>query len=880
MTAEGVRLPSGTVTFLFTDIEGSTRLFRLLGDSFPPILEAHHRILRSAIEASEGVLVSTEGDGAFAAFGSAAEAVAACRLAQRELAAHPWPDGVAIRVRMGLHSGEATPTDGDYVALAVHQAARVAAAANGGQVLISTSTRTLLANDTVLRDLGRFQLRDFAEPESLWELAGAGPSHPPRALPAAAHNFPSPRTTFVGRENELAELRRILVDRRLLALVGTAGSGKSRLARELALAALDEFPAGAWLVELAPISRPAQVLPAIAHALGIRAMPGEDLEQTVGDRLRDARLLLALDNCEHVLDRSGELVDLILDAAPAVRVLATSQERLGVAGEQIWPVSPLSVPSPGSTVKEASASGAVCLFVDRAASARPGFLLSDENVAAVVDICRRLDGLPLALELSAARTFALSPGQISERLDQRFDLLAGSERTAIPRHRTLRATLEWSYDLLADVERQALRRLSVFAGAFSLDAAEAVVRGEQIPISRAAGLVERLVEHSLLEVRDDARFLALETVREFGSLLLVEAGEEREARNRHLNWVADAVAPRDGEPEDSWHGRIEAEYDELRAAITWSLGDGSPAAGLRALAATGSFLADHARTVEGRAWIDALLEGADEAPPSDRAGGLAISSRLAFISGDYDTARRAGDEGLVLAEELLDRSRVCHFLRLLGNVALYEGRIEEAREMYLEALEQGPEISLIRAQLNLGLAELMLGNLNAAEKRAAQVLERAKERHPGEVPYARSALAMVAVGRGDGLGAADLIAEALEGHKAAADLYEVAEAVEMAGAACLLGGEAEAGAWLLGASDVVYEAAGAVRPDGFFTDRYRGWTEAAQEALGEVRFDELADAGRKAAVDDAVQTAAELMEGLSSRARQAPPDHRPRTDDA
>ena len=384
-------------------------------------------------------------------------------------------------------------------------------------------------------------------------------------------------------------------------------------------------------------------------------------------------------------------------------------------------------------------------------------------------------------------------------------------------------------------------------------------------------------------MRDDARFLALETVREFGSLLLVERGEEREARNRHLNWVADAVAPRDGEPEDSWHSRIEAEYDELRAAIAWSLGDESP---LRPPRTGGHWV------LPCRPCANSRGPGVDRCAP--RAGGrgpafgpgrrardqLAVGVHL----GDYDTARRAGEEGLALAEELLDRSRVCHFLRLLGNVALYEGRSEEAREMYLEALEQGPEISLIRAQLNLGLAELMLGNLDAAEKQAAQVLERAKETHPGEVPYARSALAMVAVGRGDGLGAADLIAEALEGHKAAADLYEVAEAVEMAGAACLLAGEPEAGAWLLGASDVVYEAAGAVRPDGFFTDRYRGWTEAGREALGEVRFDELADAGRKAAVDDAVQTAAELMEGLSSRARQAPPERtafrRPRTDDA
>ena len=872
MDAPKRRLPSGTVTFLFTDIEGSTSLFRQLEDVYPSLLAAHYEIVGAAIASNRGVIVKTEGDAVFAAFESASDAVTACRRAQRDLAKHPWPKAARVRVRMGLHTGLAIPRDGDYVALAVHQAARVVGAAHGGQVLVTAATRALLADDVALRALGRFQLRDFDEPEALYELAGSETFPALRALPAAIHNLPRPRTSFVGREHELAELREILADSQLVTLVGAAGSGKTRLARELSLSALDDFSDGAWLVELATLSRPDEVVPAIAHALGVREAPGEDLRAALLDRLREARLLLVLDNCEHILDPVADLVDATLETAARVHIVATSHERLGVPGERIWNASPLAVPSPGSSIAEAAGFGAVQLFVARGTDARPGFSLTSENVAAVVDVCRRLDGLPLALELAAARLAALTPGQISDRLDARFDLLAGGRRTGLARHRTLRATLDWSYELLSSIERRVLRRVSVFVGAFSIDAAEAVVQDHEIPEPEVAALVERLVEHSLLDGRGHGRFLTLETIRQYGLLRLAEAGEEQEARGRHLEWVAAAVERAANEEEDAWYDRIEADYAELRSAVTWSLTGGQPSIGLRAVASTGSFLADRARAAEGRNWLDALLEYRDDAAPQTIADALSIRSRLGFLNGEYDVAQRASSEGLAIAQAAEDGARVSAFVRQLGNVALYEGRIEDARRLYGTAVEEAgeDELCVVRAQLNLGLAELMLGRLDVAERQFTEMLAIGERAHPGEVPYGRSALAMVAMQRGDGAAAAGLIADAIEGFQARSNLYELAELVEMAGGASLLAGDGENGTRLLGASDSVYEAAGGVRPDGFFADRYQGWVQTARSLLGDHRVAELMAAGRGLRLTDAVGIAHEKMKELRQSSRGQP----------
>jgi non-specific serine/threonine protein kinase len=527
------------------------------------------------------------------------------------------------------------------------------------------------------------------------------------------------------------------------------------------------------------------------------------------------------------------------------------------------------VPSPGSSIADASELGAVQLFVARGTDARPGFTLTRENLGAVGDVCRRLDGLPLALELAAARLAALTPEQIAERLDARFQLLAGGAQIGLERHRTLRATLEWSYELLASVQRQALRRVSVFAGAFSLGAAEAVVHGDEIPRSEVAGLVERLVECSLLDVRGDGRFQALETIRQYGLLRLAEAGEEQEARDRHLEWLAAAMERAEAEAEDTWYARIETEYAELRSGVAWSLAGRRPELGLRAVANTGSFLAEGAHAAEARGWLDSLLEHRGETSAECIADALSIRSRIAFLNGEYEVAERASREGLAISRAAGSGARVSAFVRQLGNIALYEGRIEDARSLYRTAVGEAAddELSVVRAQLNLGLAELMLGRLDAAERQFTEMLAISERAHPGEVPYGRSALAMVAVQRGDAAGAAGLIAAAIEGFQAKSNLYELAELVEMAGGVCLLTGDPAAAARLLGASDSVYEAAGGVRPEGYFVDRYRRWVDKARASLGERQATEVMVSGRGLRVADAIGIAHERMKALRRSSR-------------
>jgi predicted ATPase/class 3 adenylate cyclase len=859
MSAVEAQLPSGLVTFVFTDIEGSTRLFRRFEGAYPALLDDHNRIVRNAIESHRGVVVRIEGDAFFAAFADASDALRACERMHHALAAHRWPEDTAVRVRTGIHSGDADPGHADYVALAVHQAARIVSAAHGGQTLVSGATRSLLPADAPLRALGRFRLRDFPDPEPLYQLEGpaAGTFPAPRALPAAAHNFPRSSTTFVGRDRELSELRTGLADTQLLTLVGPGGSGKTRLARELALAVLDDFPDGAWLVELASLSSGADVVPAVARALAVREAPGEELRAALLERLESARLLLVLDNCEHVLDAVSDLVDDVLGVAASVRVVATSQSRLGIGGEQLWQAAPLMVPETGSSLLQAVQCGAIQLFVERATIPRPGFSIDAGNLASVVEVCRHLDGLPLALELAAARLTALSPAQLAERLDRRFELLSGHARGAPARHQTLRATIEWSYELLAEPDRQALRRLSVFAGPFSLEGAEAVAHGETLDVIEVAAHVESLVDHSLLQLRDDGRFLMLETVREYGRLMLREADEAHEAQDRHLQWVLSTVSRRPEEGERRWYDRIEEEYEELRAALAWSVAGGDRPLGLAVLARTGSFLPNRAHTAEGRGWLDALLADTEGASPADLVSALIIKSRLAFLNGEYSIAREAAAEGLRIAEATGDASRIGSLVRHLGNVALYEGHLDDARNLYLRSLADTsqPELDALRTQLNLGLTELMLGDPDAADVQFSRSLEVAKRGHPEEVPFAQSALGMVATERRDAAGAAPLLEAAIRAHHETGNIYELAEAVEMAGAVCLFSGDAEGATWLFGASDVVYQAAGGVRPAGFFLERYQQWVNEAIAALGPASFDDIVEQGRSARVEAVVEVA-------------------------
>ena len=469
--------PTGTVTFLFTDIEGSTRLFQRIGDRYMRVLDDHRRLLRTAFLGRGGHEVETQGDAFFVVFPRATDAVAAAVKGQQAIAAHRWPEDAAIRVRMGLHTGEAQRAEAGYVGIDVYRASRICAAGHGGQIVLSQTTRELVANDlphgVTLRDLGEHRLRDIAHPYRLFQVVANGlPAEfpPPRTLDILPNNLPIQLTSFIGREREKAEVKRFFTTTRLLTLTGSGGAGKTRLALEVAGEMLDQYPDGVWLVELASLGDPALVPQTVASALGMRDESGRPVLATLTDYLRSRHLLLVVDNCEHLLPACSQLADALLRACPNLRMMATSREALGNPGELAYRVPSLSLPDPQQqSLEQLVQCEAVRLFVERAAFSRPGFQITQNNAAAVVQLCQRLDGIPLALELAAARVKALAVEQIALRLDDRFRLLTGGSRTALPRHHTLQAAMDWSYDLLTDSEQVLFRRLSVFAGGFQVD---------------------------------------------------------------------------------------------------------------------------------------------------------------------------------------------------------------------------------------------------------------------------------------------------------------------------------------------------------------------------------------------------------------------------
>ena len=694
-------LPSGTVTLLFTDVEGSTQLLQRLGDRYAAVLEEHRRLLRQAFETCHGCEVDTQGDAFFVAFGRAADAVVAATAAQRELAAHPWPEGGAVRVRMGLHTGEPTLTPGGYVGLDVHRAARLCAAGHGGQVLLSQTTRDLveqeLPDGATLLDLGEHRLKDLPRPERVYQLVVADlPSaFPPlRTLDASPNNLPTQLTSFVGREREAAEAERLLGTTRLLTLTGAGGAGKTRLALKVAADLLEAYPDGVWLVELAALADPALVPQTVASALGLFEQPSRPLIQTLADFLKPRTLLLVLDNCEHLVEACAALADGLLRACPQLRIMATSREALGIAGETAWRLPSLSLPDPRHLPPTESLTQyeAVRLFIERALAAQPTFAVTNQNAPAVAQLCHRLDGIPLAIELAAARVKALTVEQIAARLDDRFRLLTGGSRTALPRQQTLRAAIDWSYALLSEPERVLLRRLSVFAGGWTLEAAEAVCSGDGLEDFEVLDLLCQLVDKSLVladEQDGEARYGLLETVRQYAQDRLLEAGEAEIVRERHRDWFLELVEqaePRLEGPEQAfWFERLETEHDNLRAALDWSQADPAGAeAGLRLAGPLWWFwvLRGHGR--EGRERLTALLA---RAPGSTLARAKALEGlgNLVFGQGDYDEARGLVEESLAVSRELGDQRSIAIALAQLGRVAAGWGDYAEATRVLEES---------------------------------------------------------------------------------------------------------------------------------------------------------------------------------------------------
>jgi predicted ATPase len=627
-------LPSGTVTFLFTDIEGSTRLLHEFGHAYAEILAEHRRLLREILGSCGGVEVDTQGDAFFYAFAGAGSAVAAAGRAQQALASGQ------VRVRMGLHTGEPLLTDEGYVGIDVHRAARIAACGHGGQVLLSEQTWRLLGDGATVRDLGRHRLKDLQEAEHIFQL-GDGDFPPLKSLNQT--NLPVQPTPFIGRERELAEVlahaRRD--DVRLLTLTGAGGSGKTRLALQTAAELVDDYRDGVWFVSLASLADPQLLLATIARSMGLRETGSDTWAQSLGAHLRDKRLLLVVDNLEHLLPDASPLIGRLLAAAPLIRMIVTSREPVRVAAEHGFPVSPLT------------ADEAVALFSERARAVLPSFVLTDENRATVEAICARLDRLPLAIELAVAWIRALPVEKLLTRLEQRLPLLTSGARDAPERQRTLRATIAWSFGLLTEVEQQVFSRLAVFAGGCTIDAAETVCDAE---LHVLAALVDKNLLRLDASGDGEPRYVMLETIREFAAERLTVRDDAASVEARHAEHFRDlseqAEPELKGKNQRRWLARLELEHDNLRTALRWALSHGRPELALRMSAALWLFWYMHGHVSEARQWLTQALAAAPSVPSSARAKALDGAGYLTGEQGEGDAARRLMEESLTCARDV------------------------------------------------------------------------------------------------------------------------------------------------------------------------------------------------------------------------------------
>jgi predicted ATPase/class 3 adenylate cyclase/DNA-binding CsgD family transcriptional regulator len=798
-------LPSGAVTFLFTDIEGSTRLVKALRERYGQVLAEHRRLVRAAITGQAGYEVDTQGDAFFAVFAGAKQAVLCALEIQRALAAHEWPDGAPVRVRIGIHTGDAVRAEGGYTGLAVHRAARICAAARGGQVLVSQVTQTIIEDEEeepefTLVDVGEYRLKDLDRPVRLFQLAAAGLEAPsllaggrhaavrlggPGAGGGAVvvHGLPAALTSFVGRGGPVGEVAGLLGEHRLVTVTGPGGAGKTRLAGEVARRVAARFADGAWLVELAPVADPGQVAAVVAAALGVREQPGVPVAGTLARVLARQQVLLVLDNCEHVIAAAAGLCAELVTACDDVRVLATSREPLRVGGEARYRLGPLAVPDPDN-LADAARAEAVVLFADRARQADAHFTLDDRTGPAVVRLVTRLDGMPLAIELAAARTEALGVGGLLGRLDDRFAVLSGGDRLAPPRQRSLAAAVEWSYQLLEENERRVFRAVSVFPGPFTLEGAEAVAGAD-------AGLaVLRLVDCSLLVppltgADGRLRYVMLETLRAYGAKLRDQAGEQdmvAAALAGYALQVAEEASAglrsRAGEVAAArW---LDAEDPAMRQVLAWAV-DHDPAVALRLAVALCWWWRPGGR-LGGQYRLLSEVAGRAE-PDSDGwcaaqfwLGWAAASSADLPRAVGHFTAARDGmqDRGpsRLLADVLEGRSTA-----LLNTGQLAEGT-EEGRRSLAMAGDLGDPAAEVLALVALGIAALYSGDNEGAIE-----LIRRQQQITGGIPavYRAGSTVLIAalIGTGDLAAAESACAAAVAQCRDVGDMTKLASLLNL-----------------------------------------------------------------------------------------------------
>jgi len=759
--------PLDLQTLLFTDIEGSTRLWEDAPEQMRRALSCHDRLVRAAVERHAGILVKTTGDGVYAAFDRASHAIAAAVDMQLALADPAATGGVAVRIRCGMHRGPVERRDNDLFGNAANRAARIMGVAHGGQVLASHAVAEdaagALPEGASLRDLGAVRLKDLASAERVFQVVHPGmrQQFPAlRSLEATPNNLPRQLSSFVGRERETAEATRLLRTTRLLTLTGVGGLGKTRLSLQLGADVLDDFPDGVWFVELAPIVDARFVAQATATVLGVKEEAGRGAIDALARFARARRFLVILDNCEHVAPGAAEVVRALLAAGPGAKVLASSREPLRIAGETTYALPPLATPAVDAGFSLLARNDAVRLFAERGASARPGFAIGELNAPAVARICRRLDGIPLAIELAAARVRTMSVDAIEARLSDRFRLLTGGDASALPRQQTLRGCIEWSHDLLSPPERALMRRIAVFAGDFPLQSAEQVLADDHLEEAEVAGLLAQLVEKSLAEYDAAAdRYRQLETVRQFAAERLAASGEEEALRARHFDvhaaFAESAINRLTGPEQKAWMARLGRERENMLAAHAWCgrAAGRERAAMILVLPMLVVCSLDGTLELGFQVATEALARPGAGVDDLQRCRLLLQACQLAYLYGRYVEARAWGEEGLAIAVALAEQRRVVTALRLLGQVGLAQGDRPFARR-HLEqsvavAREVGDGYQLSAAGCSLADLLRSEGSLDAAEALYEEMLALCRARGD-RVSEAALLLneAFVSIGRG------------------------------------------------------------------------------------------------------------------------------------
>jgi predicted ATPase/class 3 adenylate cyclase len=834
---------------LFSDIEGSTALLSRLGDRYGEALSVQRTVMRVAIGACHGHEMGTEGDSFFVVFESAGDAVGCCLAAQRALAGHDWPGGVAVRVRMGLHSGEPARHEDGYLGLDVHRAARIAAAAHGGQVVMSDTTRLLAASrllaEVSFRDLGLHRLKDIEQPERIYQLVAADlrEDFPPLKSLGTQTSLPVPMTPLIGREGDLEQLRAAITrpQVRLTTLTGSGGVGKTRLALAAAASLSEAFPHGVFFTALAAVHDADLMWKTLADSLDVSGEgPAAD---AVTAYLAERRVLLVLDNLEQ-LDGADDVVAALLAAAAGVAVLATSRRPLHLPGEHEQPVPALEIPR-DADVEAVAACGAARLFVQQADMVRPGFTLTEDNAADIAAICGRLDGLPLAIELAASRVKLLTPKALLARLGQSLGLAAAEAGRPL-RHQTLRNTMAWSYDLLAPDVAGVFRRMSVFAGGCDLDAlaAVAVTGQEQAAQADPLQLAADLLDVSLITVTEgvdrEPRLGTLETIRQYALERLGQAGDLDDTRRRHAEYYAGFAERVGGQLRGPAHlaslDRLEAEHDNLRAALAWSLhipvagsaGDGERAAtGLRLVQALGPFWYRHGHATEGRRWLERAIALASDQAGAPLAKVAHWLGTMVLQQGECDTALRLFERSLAIWRDLGEPHEQARELISLGITHFHVGHLDTARS-FLEgsiaiARETGGEAQLASAVNNLGHVEIEAGNLD----RAARVLQESLALHQKRgdlfgVANTELSLAVASLRAGRAREARDILSRTFDYVVSSGDALFLANTLEVF--ACIVAelGDGLPAARLAAAAEAVRQLAGIPQPepDTAFVERY------------------------------------------------------------